>query len=45
MHAVNDYSCNYNSETGRASPKSDILQSGPSTFDYTLPSAALNNRL
>lgn len=35
----------YNFETGRVSPKSDIVQSDPSTFDYTLLPAALNNRL
>ncbi len=45
MHAVDDYSSNYCFETGRASPKSHILQSDPSTHDYTLQPAALNNRL
>lgn len=45
MHAVDHYSCNYSFEAGRVSPKSDILQSDPSTPDYTPLSAALNNRL
>lgn len=45
MHAVDDYSRNYSFEAGRVSPKSDILQSDPSTSDYTPLSAALNNRL